>query len=431
MKINNTYPLKQKLLDFLEHIIIESESNPKMDFPKELELENFAVKDFHYVSFYLEISIRNKEKSYGFEGYSLFLTDKNEFKKEIYSDRSINIIKEVLAKTENFDYIFLVLAREEIFHFYKNPMIFIEFFEIFNTVKSNVDYLQILSLPKETSDYLVELFSSDKNISDSFNDKSVYDRSFKSEIIRSYNPQKSVLKDFINNFVVYAFVHYEQSSTSRRDYWSYETEFCLFYKGIRVYDEYINSLLPKTKKESFDDYNDSTPGITIKNKTTFKISYLETQMFHSKYNFDDHIVYLSPFLDSEEFPIGKMEKQTVFHEFGHIVGWELANILGFNFGNITQINLDSKKGNAYVMNDNYLFKKRNDKKSIEKYNYESNNFTTLSNIDLKEQDFQLFEIRRIKMNIESDKKRVLAYFIYLLSGSIFNLYYLFQNQSNI
>lgn len=125
----------------------------------------------------------------------------------------------------------------------------------------------------------------------------------RANIIKSFYKQDFSLenlinhKDFINNFVVYIFSIHEQSSTRRSDHWSIEKEYCLFYKGVRVQDEYINSLLPKSHIEIFREYNDSTPGLISKKEVNFKITYLETERFHEKYRFDDHLAFLSPLLD--------------------------------------------------------------------------------------------------------------------------------------
>lgn len=414
--MKNIYPLQEKIITFIDTLIDDIDLGREIVFPQILELENFAVVDFNYVSYFVEISHHPQES---WRKYKIFLIDKKVFRREIYTDKSLQVIKNEFEKLTDLNYILLTLAKEEIFYYYENPLSFIDFYQKYDTLKSNVNYNALLNVPDERTNFFVKLFSSYEDVSNCFIDDYLEKKNThsltKSVRKRDYSLGNFVNNsDFITNLVVYIFHTYEQRSTSRRDYWSTETEYCLFYKGVRVHDEYIDSLLPKSFIESFDDYNDSTPGLVRKKVTSFKISYLETEKFHKKYCFDDHIIYLSPKLNIKDYPMGKVEKQTVFHEFGHIVGWELANILGYNFGEIIEINLDSKKGLPSIKTDNFLFKFR-------KYQ----NIEELIDIDTNSanKDFKLLEINRIKLNLNCDKKRVLAYMVYLLSGGIFNLYY--------
>ncbi len=299
MKKNNIYPLKDKLLNFIDTLIHELEYGQDFTFPKELELENFAVKDFSYVSYFIEIL---HEPNESWRKFKVLLTDKEEFRREIYTDKSLQDIKRELQKLTDLNYILLVLAREEIFHYYNNPLFFIDLYQKFENINSNVKYNKILNIPDERANYFVKLFSSEENVSRSFIDDSLEHRSRANTIKSLYKQDFSLKnfinhKDFINNFVVYIFSIHEQRSTSRRDYWSIEKEYCLFHKGIRVQDEYINSLLPESHKESFDEYNDSTPGLVRKKEVDFKISYLETERFHEKYKLDKHLAFLSTRID--------------------------------------------------------------------------------------------------------------------------------------
>lgn len=187
-------------------------------------------------------------------------------------------------------------------------------------------------------------------------------------------------------------------SARRSDSYSTTTEYILVIGSYRVDDKYLRSILPEKKTRYGSCYNDSTPGFVNETKESCKINYLETERFFENYEGNDHCNYLSERLKSDKYTFGAVEKQIVFHEFGHLFGYCLSKIFKVDFGEVIQINLKSNSG--YIILSNYLFRFKPDST---KFNREN-------------------EILRIKNNLNESQKRTIIYIMYLLFGGIFNMY---------
>ncbi|MDR2962785.1 MAG: hypothetical protein LBU90_03975 [Bacteroidales bacterium] len=92
----------------------------------------------------------------------------------------------------------------------------------------------------------------------------------------------------------------------------------------------------------------------------------------------------------------KVEEQIVWHEFGHIFGFYISQKLGYNFGKITKIELNEKPYSITLKGSPYDL--------------------------LGAKDWE-----QLKINLNKDTKQLLVYFLYVLSGAVFNIAYFKQN----
>ncbi len=209
-------------------------------------------------------------------------------------------------------------------------------------------------------------------------------------------------KDFVKLFVVMIFITRSDWSTRSRDCWEEKTEYCLYHRGIRVTDEYIEAILPKPKIVDGSEYRSSSR--YVKKHTSYHVSHLETERFLEKYNLDDHCNFIAYDLNTEKYDFGKVESQIVFHEFGHLFGYFICDKLGYNLGEIEEValkNISSKQncGHVKIKNDWYRFR---------------------PNLTPNEKQYDL---QRIKRNLNQDIRKLLAYITYILFGGVFNLWF--------
>ena len=273
--------------------------------------------------------------------------------------------------------------KKEILDNFKTPIDYLHFYENFNSFSSKVKYGR-----GDEINFMVG------DESARYEDK----RKSKGEV-----PLKETHNDFckdnklINFCRVFCFETKTTESSRRRDFYTTETEYALYYKGIRIKDGYIDFLLPESKCVKEDECNDSTPGPGNTTKIYFRLSYLETERFLERSNLNDHCNYLANKLKSDKYIFGKVEKQIVFHEFGHIFGLFLSKKMGYDFGELQKIALDSKNTPSVLLSKD-IFKHIN-----------------ISHFDE-------YENLKNRKELNLDKRRFLSYSLFVLSGAIFNVY---------
>lgn len=86
---------------------------------------------------------------------------------------------------------------------------------------------------------------------------------------------------------VVVFEHHKSYNTRKTEKSNVTKEYCLFFKGYRIKDEYLQSILPNKKIENYSFYNDSTPMDNF-DEVKFYLSILETERFLEKYNKIEH-----------------------------------------------------------------------------------------------------------------------------------------------
>lgn len=363
---------------------VEDIKKTKLSEVLSLKLNYFAVFQLAYSDFTL------KAWSGELFGYYLsFYYPNNKEVSLIYSNSLENFHEEL----DKFDFskIMRGIAQEEILFYFKNPIEYLDLYKNFNSVESNVHWILMYRDANELNSLKTSL---------AIDKLAMVEKEEETQVSPYSDDEFLEDSSFVNNFVVLKFFQEEGRSSRRRDDYSKKIEYCLYYRGIRVNDDYISSILPNPIVDSESEYNDSTPGLNFK-KLYYEISFLETERFLEKYNLKDHCNFLAPNLKSTKQQFCHVELQTVFHELGHFVGLELLKMIGYDFGNVLMINLNSKYPPAQIKIDNDLFR-----------------YKTNLNSDEKSQDHN-----RIKVNLNKDVKRVLAYILYLLMGGVFNVYY--------
>jgi hypothetical protein len=146
-----------------------------------------------------------------------------------------------------------------------------------------------------------------------------------------------------------------------------------------------------------DEYNDSSRGPGTTEEIYCRLSYLETERFLEKYNLNDHCNYIANKLKPNKYLFGRVEVQTVFHEFGHIFAYYIFKKMGFDFGEIKEVALKNKTTQVKLSRD--VFKYLQDITSLPKYEF----------------------LKHRKANI--DKRSFLCYALFVLSGAVFNVFY--------
>lgn len=96
----------------------------------------------------------------------------------------------------------------------------------------------------------------------------------------------------------------------------------------------------------------------------------------------------------------KVEQQIVYHEFGHVFGFYISQKLNYYIGEIKKIELENNRGSVLLRHCPYT--------------YVPTNLSREEEIEARKQ---------IKQNMEKDKRQLLVYFLYSLSGAVFNVLY--------
>ena len=91
----------------------------------------------------------------------------------------------------------------------------------------------------------------------------------------------------------------------------------------------------------------------------------------------------------------KVEKQIVYHEFGHVLGYYFSNELGFKFGEIEKIALEDKNTFVKLFPTLYEFPEKFDSSDSEK----------------------------LLGEVNDNKRKFICYVLYVVSGAVFNVYY--------
>lgn len=209
-------------------------------------------------------------------------------------------------------------------------------------------------------------------------------------------------KDFIKLCRVYRVYVKKESSSGKSHHFSYDTHHFLYCKGHRVHDEYIMSLLPDSVLNS-ESYRDDSPSFSSSTYIQANLDYLETGRLFERYDLVAHCNYLSDRLAEEaiefEYQLGRAEKQVVYHEFGHIFGFYLSQKLKYDFGRIAKIELTNNRGGITLADNPYRH-----------------------SLGLSPEE-EARERQQIIQRMERDRKQLLAYFLYILSGAVFNILY--------
>lgn len=278
---------------------------------------------------------------------------------------------------------------------YKEPIDYLTFYEEFASIKAK-DVIDKIAIER-------------KNISN--HSLKFYEEIKRNKVQTTEEAHEEFCQDnkFINLLNVYCFITESSRSTRRRDFFYKTVEYFLFYKNIRVEDEYIKMLLPKTVVERESEYNDSTPGALNEENTRYLLSHLETERFLDKYDIEDHCSVIANKLKISSKKLSKVEKQLVFHEFGHIFGFLISKLLNYDFGIIKEVALfvGNPKSNDYKFQKTFV-------------RLSSNLFRFKHGI--KDEDRE-FDMQRIKFNLNSDRKRLLNFIMYILFGGVFNIFY--------
>lgn len=383
MKINYL-ELNHEILNWVD---VLAEENIDITVPKYYVLKSFAVIGFKYCDFSIKLFFTDNppEMKFRYPQYHFIFVYPDSKENKIFIAHDF---LDLISKIESLDFekIRESIEREEIEHNYYNPISFINLYDNFGKFKSN----------------------SEPNLINRGISKEEYERSVQGLIAAEMGSSRfSTSHDhfcnhsnFITFFSVYIFDYLKVWSTRRSDISESKREYCLFYRGIRVNDGYIKDLLPESIVKSESEYNDSTPCRNFK-KLSYQISFLETERFLEKYNLEEHCNFLAPHLNTLNLKFMKVEKQVVYHEFGHLIGIVLSSIIGYDLGPIEEICLDSRENKSYIKLKNNL------------YTYKS---------DLSNEKKQ-FEIQKIQQKLNEDKKQVITYIMYLISGAVFNIYY--------
>lgn len=175
--------------------------------------------------------------------------------------------------------------EKEIFTSYANPVSILELYEnILDFDKeSNV---QITSFYENNDSYIRSYLNQiDEEFACTYSDFN--------KISTEKKHQKFINDDFFKSLLrIVCFQKNSSSDTRKTETFYNEKEYCLYFKGYRLSDNFIDKLLPEKIFESQSYYNDSTPKERIKENSTFYLSLLESERFIEKYNLEEHYNFL-------------------------------------------------------------------------------------------------------------------------------------------
>lgn len=113
-----------------------------------------------------------------------------------------------------------------------------------------------------------------------------------SKISREEKNKYFVSDDLFHNLLrVVVFESNKSFNTRKIESSIFIKQYCLFFKGYRIEDSYLQSILPEDKVEHSSYYNDSTKMERL-DMRSFYLSLLETERFLEKYDKKTHCEYL-------------------------------------------------------------------------------------------------------------------------------------------
>lgn len=175
--------------------------------------------------------------------------------------------------------------EKEIFISYTNPISILELYE--NIIDFNKkSSIQITSFYENNNAFI-------RSHLNQINEQFVCKYSDFNKIDREKKHQRFINDDFFKSLLrVVCFQKTSSNNTRTTETYYIEKEYCLYFKGFRLSDNYIDKLLPEKTFTSQNFYNDSTPNESGKDNSTFYLSLLESERFIEKYNLEEHYKFL-------------------------------------------------------------------------------------------------------------------------------------------
>ena len=176
--------------------------------------------------------------------------------------------------------------EEEILHSYNNPINVLELYE--NIIDYNhKSKVQITNFYENTDGFI-------KSYLNQINEKFVCRYSDFKNINIEEKHKRFINDSFFKSLLrVICFEKNSSNSTNKRETFYNEKEYCLYFKGYRLNDDFINNLLPEKNFVSQNYYNDSTPKDNQSESIKFYLSLLESERFIELYNLEKHLDFLS------------------------------------------------------------------------------------------------------------------------------------------